>query len=649
MVAVNLPRLEVIAAYLIKTKNKMEFTLSSSKQLNLIKSLKQTIKNFLNSKVKSPAYRIILKVANYNRGLVLLAFNGNLLGAFLEGSTFGVIYLALQVLQEGSLSNIKQLDWMAPYIESWGQGRLFISLIVLAIVMQFLRSALTYIALVSVGYLNARVQTQMKDYVFQRILSFSFPCASRYKIGDLTSYIQQSQGAVNQEINLWNQLLVNGLVIVSYIAVLIAISPVLSTVAIILGIGLTFVQRYLIPRIRTLSQQMTQAAVKVDAQIIETIQALRLIHTFGRQRQAVTKVHQLLMQLLPLREKQERLGKVIPPLNQSFTITTVGLLLIFGFLILRNEEALLIPALFTFIAALNRLSGQLGGFAQVFSNFAKNSGQITRLNEILVNEDKEWTRVGSKAFQGLAEKIEFDKVSLRYFSDQAPALQNLNFVIPRGSVTALVGGSGAGKSSIADLLTGLYDPTEGDIKIDGVSLSAYNLESWRKKLGVVSQDTFVFNESIRENIRYGKPEASETEVITAAKDAQAHEFIMALPQGYETVVGERGYRLSGGQRQRLALARAILKQPEVLILDEATSALDSQSERLVQQALAMFQKDRTVLVVAHRLSTITGADQILVLEQGEIMERGTHQELLSRGEQYAHYWQLQGQGGVALS
>jgi len=168
-------------------------------------------------------------------------------------------------------------------------------------------------------------------------------------------------------------------------------------------------------------------------------------------------------------------------------------------------------------------------------------------------------------------------------------------------------------------------------------------------MGVVSQDTFIFNQPIIENIRYGKPEATETEVMEAAKDAQAHEFITALPERYETVVGERGYRLSGGQRQRIALARAILKQPEVLILDEATSALDSYSERLVQQALAMFQQDRTVLVVAHRLSTITGADQILVLEQGEIMERGTHQELLNRGERYAHYWNLQAQGEVAVN
>lgn len=608
------------------------------------------LRKFFSENIKSPAYRIILKTANYNRRLILIAFNGNLLASGLEAGTFGLIYVALRVLEQGSINNIDRLSWLAPYLQNWGQAQLFLGLIIIAVLSQYLRSACNYLAGVSSGYLGARIGAQMKGLVFQRIMSLSFSCVSGYKIGDLTQYIGDAQNAVKTEINLWEQLFVKGLTMLAYLVVLIAISPLLSVIALVLGSGLFLIQRYLIPLIQQNSRELTQAQVAISKQIVETIQGLRLIHSFGRQREAISIVDHLINRnSLPLQEKQARLSKVTGPFNQSLTITIVGILLILGYLVLRDEEALVIPALFTFIAALNRLSGTLGGFAQLFNEFAQNSGKLERLNEILITEDKEWTRVGGKTFKGLKDKIEFEKVTLQYFPEQAPALQNINFVMPQGSVTALVGSSGAGKSSIADLLTGLYDPTAGKITIDDVELKAYSLESWRQQMGVVSQDTFIFNQPIIENIRYGKPDATEQEVMQAAKDAQAHDFIEALPNGYDTIVGERGYRLSGGQRQRVALARAILKQPEVLILDEATSALDSYSERLVQQALAMFQKDRTVLVVAHRLSTITGADQILVLEQGEIIEQGTHQELLSQGERYAHYWQLQGQGGVAVN
>jgi ATP-binding cassette subfamily B protein/subfamily B ATP-binding cassette protein MsbA len=209
---------------------------------------------------------------------------------------------------------------------------------------------------------------------------------------------------------------------------------------------------------------------------------------------------------------------------------------------------------------------------------------------------------------------------------------------------ALVGPSGAGKSSIADLLVGLYAPTEGRILIDGVPMDQLDLTSWQRQLGVVSQDTFLFNATLAENIAFGTPRATRARIEAAAEAAQAAGFIEALPQGYDTLVGERGYRLSGGQRQRISLARAILREPELLILDEATSALDSQSERLVQEAIERFERNHTVLVIAHRLSTIVRADQILVLDRGRIKERGPHEALLAEEGLYAELWRQQAAG-----
>ncbi|MBD0263247.1 MAG: ATP-binding cassette domain-containing protein, partial [Tolypothrix sp. Co-bin9] len=220
-------------------------------------------------------------------------------------------------------------------------------------------------------------------------------------------------------------------------------------------------------------------------------------------------------------------------------------------------------------------------------------------------------------------------------------LKDVDLYLPRGTTLALVGGSGAGKSTLADLLPRFYDPISGNITIDKIDLRDFNLTSLRKAMGIVSQDTFLFNDSVRNNIAYGKPEATEDEVIAAAQRANAYEFISKLPEGFETMIGDRGVMLSGGQRQRLAIARALLQNPEILILDEATSALDTVSERLVQAAIDDLSRDRTTLVIAHRLSTVQKADQIAVLDQGSVVEIGTHQELLSKNGYYSRLYSMQ--------
>ena len=305
----------------------------------------------------------------------------------------------------------------------------------------------------------------------------------------------------------------------------------------------------------------------------------------------------------------------------------------------------LIPKLVTFVLALQRLNLRLIKTAANFNHLAQNSGRIEQLDNLLQTSDKSFRRQGGIPFRGLQQGVRFEAVGLRFEARAEPSLENINLWIPAGSTVALVGPSGAGKSSLVDLLVGLQDPSSGRVLIDGHDRRSFDLNSWQRQLGVVSQDVLLLNSSIRNNIAFGSEGSSEAEIEAAARIAGAHGFISELPDGYATAIGERGYRLSGGQRQRLSLARALLRDPQLLILDEATSALDSHSEHGIQQALVAFQGPRTVLTVAHRLSSIVHADQIVVIEQGHIVEQGRHQQLLATGGTYARLWQRQSRTG----
>lgn len=615
--------------------------------ISTVESWKQRLKSVVKDHVQNPAYRVVLSTINYNRGLILINFNANLLSAIFEGSSFGLIFLALQVIAS---PDVTIQVFKHPFFTNVGfttivsqlsQGQLFASLIILAIALQYLRNALEYIGAISSDYLSARIQALMTEKIFRQIMSLSFACASRYKVGDLTSYITLAAPTVSNEITYWNRLILSIMTAIAQLVVLLVISPQLSFIAVLISIGLFWIQKLILPKIRQAAHSVTQFQVAISKHITESIQGLRVIHTFANQSRSIQTLHHLELELVPQLEKQSRFLQLATPLGRSLTLTSIGLILLAGYSVLQNRSTDLLPILATFLAVLNRLTTYLNSITTYLGVLARNSGDFKRLEEILDINNKEFTQSGLKPFKTLQKSIEFQKVSLQYSKTNHLALNDISFTLAKGKTVALVGESGAGKSSIADLLIGLQQPTQGSIYVDEVPIQDYNLRSWRGHLGVVSQDTFIFNDSILENIRYGKPEATDKEVVYAASAAQADEFIQCLSADYSTIVGERGYRLSGGQRQRIALARAILKQPQILILDEATSALDSKSEQLIQEALKQFRQSCSILVVAHRLSTITDADEIIVLEQGTIVQQGNHNSLLNCTGKYQDYWQYQ--------
>jgi subfamily B ATP-binding cassette protein MsbA len=600
---------------------------------------------------QEPAAKLIRSTARQQWRLLAVNLGSSVLEALSEGATLAVVFLAVEVLAapEGT-----KFNWATNPVVAWwpvAASRLnalppttmFISLLALAVLLQALQSLGRFANNVSVGYFSAECLARVTARIHSQVLSLSFPCASGYKVGDLTDYANQGPAAIRIQIEQSGQLLVLLLLSATYLAVLVGISPWLLLAVALLGGLITLLQKRLLPRIRAGSQRVAQAQVAISTRITEDFQGLRLLHSSGLLEDADRRLQASIDELRCQLRGQARRLAVIQPFANFLPILAIALIAVISLLLFGERSSGALPSLVTFVLALQRLNTKLGFVANTTNQLANNSGRFDRLNQILRLEGKQFRRLGGIPFAGLEHEIRFERVSLQYVPELPPSLRELSFSLVKGQMLALVGPSGAGKSSIADLLTGLYEPTEGQILIDSTPLELLDLASWQQHLGVVSQDTFLFNATIAENIAFGTPDATRDQIQAACQAAQAAGFIESLPHAYDTLVGERGYRLSGGQRQRLSLARAILRDPELLILDEATSALDSQSERLVQEAIERFEKNRTVLVIAHRLSTIVRADQILVLEAGNVVERGNHSTLLAQCGKYSQLWCQQSQ------
>ncbi len=601
---------------------------------------------------QEPADRLIRKTAREQWRLIVLNLGSSLVQALTEGATLGVVFLAVEVLSAsadspfnwGTIPGIGWIPWLPAGLNGLSSTALFLSLMGVALVLQALQSFTKYLNALSVAYFSARCRAVVTALIHTQVLSFSFPLASSYKVGDLTDYASQGPEAIRVQIDQLSTMGVGLLLGAVYLGVLLTISPWLLVAVLVMGGLITLLQKSLLPRIRRGSKGVAQAQVAITSRITEDFQGLRLLHSSGQLDAADGQVKAAMGDLESQLRRQARRLAVVGPFTSFLPVLATTVMAGLSILLLGGKGGGLLPSLVTFVLALQKLSGWISIITGNLNALADNSGRFQRLNAILATADKQFRRRGGQPFMALEREIRFDGVKLRYDPALPQALTDVSFTLAKGQMLGLVGASGAGKSSIADLLSGLYTPTAGRILIDGTPLDAFDLASWQQRLGVVSQDTFLFNATIAENIAFGTPGASRAQIEAACQSAQAAGFIESLPEGYDTLVGERGYRLSGGQRQRLSLARAILRDPELLILDEATSALDSQSERLVQEAIERFERNHTVLVIAHRLSTIVQADQILVLEAGRVVERGSHNSLLAERARYHRLWTLQGQG-----
>ena len=377
--------------------------------------------------------------------------------------------------------------------------------------------------------------------------------------------------------------------------------------------------------------------------IEETLGGLRIIHAFTAEKNATEKFGTLNKDHYRLQVKINRRRDMASPMSEFLgTVVMMVVMYLGGIIVIHNEGSLGPSEFIAYIAIFSQLLPPIKSLTTAFYNIQKGMASSERIYKILDAEIKVKEPLNPKMLSGFQSGVEFRNVSFSYRKgDDGYVLKDINLIIPKGKTIALVGQSGSGKTTLADMLPRYYDPDGGEVLMDGVNIREFSIHDVRTQMGVVTQESILFNDTVFNNIAFGMPDMKEEDVINAAKVANAHEFIISMPQGYQTPIGDRGGKLSGGQRQRLSIARAVLKNPPILILDEATSALDTESERLVQDALTKLMQQRTTLVIAHRLSTIVHADEIIVLQKGKIVERGTHNNLLAQAGYYKKLYELQ--------
>ncbi|MFC1620475.1 ABC transporter ATP-binding protein, partial [Candidatus Neomarinimicrobiota bacterium] len=505
-----------------------------------------------------------------------------------------------------------------------------------------LKNVFFYLKNMSAGVIENRLIRDLRNNLFHHIQTLSLSYFDRQKTGEISSIILNDVTAVRRAFSVSLQkVIVEPINIIVFAALLFAISWELSLLAIPLiplaGIITTRLGRSL----RRRAKRSTKQIAGVMNVLQETLRGMRIVKAFTMEREEIKRFSKENQRYYFLVFRRFSLKNLNTPVNELIGVSFGVLLLWVGGQQVLIGRGVGPEEFMSYIIFLFAMLQPLRNLSNVHANIQIGLASADRIFHLLDEPTSIKENSDAIDLQGFNDTIRFENVTFTYEGGGRPALYDINTEIKKGEVVALVGMSGAGKSTVVDLVPRFYDVSSGRITIDGHDVRDVKIHSLRLLMGMVSQETILFNTTIRDNILYGNPQADDEQLLAAAEAAHTSEFIEEMPEGLETIIGEQGVQLSGGQRQRLAIARALLKNPPILILDEATSALDSESEKLVQEAIDALMQERTVIVIAHRLSTIHNASRILVLDSGRLLEAGTHQDLLDQGGRYYRLYQTQ--------
>ena len=508
------------------------------------------------------------------------------------------------------------------------------------LVVMFTRGVFYYGQSYLVSYVGQRVIIDVRSVLFRKFQKMPLSYYDKQQTGTVMSYITNDVSAMQSAIvdNLI-ELVTESSILIGSLAMMIYLDWKLSLLTLMTIPLVGFAMKIFGRKLKRSSTVIQERAAEITSLLQESISAIRVVKSFVRETYEIRRFEEQNWRNFQAAMKNVKLSSLLTPTVEFLAAIAVTFIVWFGGYEVVNE-VITAGELVAFLTYAVNLANPVKRLSRVYAAIQRAMAAADRVFAVMDLEEKITDVPGAKPLPPIKGQVEFKDITFSYKEGQ-PALQHISLKAEPGQMIALVGPSGSGKSTIANLIPRFYDVDSGTISIDGHDIRQVTADSLREQIGLVPQETMLFSTTVMENIRYGRLDATDEEVVEAARAANAEEFIKDLPEGYDTKLGERGLNLSGGQRQRLAIARAILKNPRVLILDEATSALDTESEKIVQDALDKLMVGRTSFVIAHRLSTIFNADQIFVVENGHLREHGTHEELLAAGGLYSNLYNIQ--------
>lgn len=560
---------------------------------------------------------------------------------FSEGFVFKPVYAAPDFSLKGETLQL-WLNYIYTMLfgAEWSITKVLMMLAVILVAMNLLSNLFRYLGGYTVESMRVTTVQRMRNAMFDSVIGKDVGYFSNQRKGDIISRITSDVGVV--QFCITNTLQVafrEPFLIIGYLVLMLSISWELALFSVLFLPVVGFLIGNIVKKLRHPAQKSQQRLGDLVSVLDESLGGIKIVKTYTAADYLKEKFHYLNQTLADTLLWMARRQQLASPMSEMLGITAVAVILVFGGNLVMN--GLMSAAGFiAFIAAFSQITRPVRAFIDQFANINQGVAAGERIFEILDSKNEIEDAAEAKEFKGFNDSIEFRNVRFSY-DDTREIIHGVSFTVRKGETVALVGPSGGGKSTLSELMERFYDANSGDILFDGESIRNFKQDSLRGAMSLVSQETVLFNDTIKNNIALGRLDATDEEIVEACKVANAHSFIAESPEGYDTNIGDRGTKLSGGQRQRLSIARAVLKNPEILILDEATSALDTESEKLVQDALTNLLKGRTSVVIAHRLSTIMNADRIFVIDDGQIVEEGKHEELIAKGGVYSKLVELQ--------